>query len=263
MIAFYLGGLLALAAFAWGLGRAARPPRGRAARPRWSPARSAIWSRVAAGTPYTSAKALAIVAPGRDAGHPARPALGRPARRGGGRQAGAAGGRRGPLRPRWSGSGSRRSRSPSSSRPRFSTLLPLRQAAVGPDRQRRGADRLPRRSSTARTCSSSAATTSSPGSCSAPRSTRRSSTTTTPRRSRPSTARPRSTPSSTGTTCRAEGLDGPTGLEDFDWVLTTSAELNSEAPPEFEAAPRDRGLRPLAAQQGPRPGRGRAGSAAP
>ena len=33
----------------------------------------------------------------------------------------------------------------------------------------------------------------------------------------------------------AEGLDGR-GLRNFDWVLTTSAELNSEAPPEFEVA---------------------------
>ncbi len=35
----------------------------------------------------------------------------------------------------------------------------------------------------------------------------------------------------------AAGLDGP-GLRDFDWVLTTSSELGSEAPPEFEVADR-------------------------
>ncbi len=33
----------------------------------------------------------------------------------------------------------------------------------------------------------------------------------------------------------AEGLDGP-GLADFNWVLTTSAELSSEPPPQFEVA---------------------------
>ncbi|MGH2923694.1 MAG: hypothetical protein ACRDKH_06680, partial [Solirubrobacterales bacterium] len=35
----------------------------------------------------------------------------------------------------------------------------------------------------------------------------------------------------------AEGLEGP-GLRDFDWVLTTGAELNSEAPAQFEVAER-------------------------
>jgi hypothetical protein len=60
--AFWLGGLLALAAFAWGLGRALA--RREAALPA-AVAAGAIGylGAVAAGTAYTSAKALAIVAP--------------------------------------------------------------------------------------------------------------------------------------------------------------------------------------------------------
>jgi hypothetical protein len=34
----------------------------------------------------------------------------------------------------------------------------------------------------------------------------------------------------------AQGVEGAKGLDDFDWVLTTSADLNSQAPPEFEPA---------------------------
>jgi hypothetical protein len=61
-IAFYLGGLLALAAFAWGLGRALS--RREAALPSALLAATLIYlGSLAFGTPYTQAKALAIAAP--------------------------------------------------------------------------------------------------------------------------------------------------------------------------------------------------------
>ena len=60
--AFYLGGLLALTAFAWGAGRALA--RREAALPAAAVAGAAGYLvALLAGTPYTSAKALAIVAP--------------------------------------------------------------------------------------------------------------------------------------------------------------------------------------------------------
>ncbi|MDP9189408.1 MAG: hypothetical protein M3O25_09195, partial [Actinomycetota bacterium] len=62
VIAFYLGGLLGIAAFAWGLGRALA--RSEAALPAALAAGAGGYLvAVAVGTPYTSAKALAIVAP--------------------------------------------------------------------------------------------------------------------------------------------------------------------------------------------------------
>ena len=122
-------------------------------------------------------------------------------------------------------------RSPSSSPPRSRPCCRCARPPSGPTDTRRRAASACGRSSTARTSSSSAATSSSPGSCSAPRSTRRSSTTTTPRRSRRSTGPPRSTPSSTGTTSRPRSSTRLAAGIDFDWVLTTSAELQSEAPP--------------------------------
>jgi hypothetical protein len=61
-IAFYLGGLLALAAFAWGLGRALS--RRESALPSALLASTlAYLGSLALGTPYTQAKALAIAAP--------------------------------------------------------------------------------------------------------------------------------------------------------------------------------------------------------
>src|SRR4051795_1941009 len=61
-IAFYLGGLLALAAFAWGLGRALS--RRESARPSaLLAAPLAYLGSLALGTPYTQGKALAIAAP--------------------------------------------------------------------------------------------------------------------------------------------------------------------------------------------------------
>jgi hypothetical protein len=61
-IAFYLGGLLALAAFAWGLGRALS--RRESALPAALLAATlAYLGSLALGTPYTQAKALAIAAP--------------------------------------------------------------------------------------------------------------------------------------------------------------------------------------------------------
>ena len=50
-IAFYLGGLLALAAFAWGLGPRGSPARGRAARGPDRRARSATWPRSRSAPP--------------------------------------------------------------------------------------------------------------------------------------------------------------------------------------------------------------------
>ena len=61
-IAFYLGGLLALAAFAWGLGRAIS--RRELALPAAFAAVSLLYlAALAFGTPYTEAKALAVAAP--------------------------------------------------------------------------------------------------------------------------------------------------------------------------------------------------------
>jgi hypothetical protein len=61
-IAFYLGGLLALAAFAWGLGRALS--RRESALPSALVAAAVLYlAALALGTPYTQAKALAIGAP--------------------------------------------------------------------------------------------------------------------------------------------------------------------------------------------------------
>jgi hypothetical protein len=61
-IAFYLGGLLALAAFAWGLGRALAQRE--SALPSALLAASVLYlAALAVGTPYTQAKALAIGAP--------------------------------------------------------------------------------------------------------------------------------------------------------------------------------------------------------
>jgi hypothetical protein len=61
-IAFYLGGLLALAAFAWGLGRALS--RRESALPSALLAATLVYlGSLALGTPYTQAKALAIAAP--------------------------------------------------------------------------------------------------------------------------------------------------------------------------------------------------------
>ncbi len=61
-IAFYLGGLLALAAFAWGLGRALS--RRESALPSALLASVLLYlASLAVGTPYTQAKALAIAAP--------------------------------------------------------------------------------------------------------------------------------------------------------------------------------------------------------
>jgi hypothetical protein len=61
-IAFYLGGLLALAAFAWGLGRALS--RRESALPSALLAATLIYlGALAVGTPYTQAKCLAIAAP--------------------------------------------------------------------------------------------------------------------------------------------------------------------------------------------------------
>ena len=62
VLAFYLGGLLGLAAFAWGLGRALA--RRESALPAAFAAGAAGYLvALVVGTPYTSAKALAIVAP--------------------------------------------------------------------------------------------------------------------------------------------------------------------------------------------------------
>jgi hypothetical protein len=61
-IAFYLGGLLALAAFAWGLGRALS--RRESALPSGLAAATLVYlGALAVGTPYTQAKCLAIGAP--------------------------------------------------------------------------------------------------------------------------------------------------------------------------------------------------------
>jgi hypothetical protein len=61
-IAFYLGGLLALAAFAWGLARALS--RRESALPSALVAAAVLYlAALAVGTPYTQAKALAIAAP--------------------------------------------------------------------------------------------------------------------------------------------------------------------------------------------------------
>jgi hypothetical protein len=61
-IAFYLGGLLALVAFAWGLGRALS--RRESALPSALAAATVLYlAALALGTPYTQAKALAIAAP--------------------------------------------------------------------------------------------------------------------------------------------------------------------------------------------------------
>jgi hypothetical protein len=61
-IAFYLGGLLALAAFAWGLGRALS--RRESALPSALAAASLVYlGALALGTPYTQAKCLAIASP--------------------------------------------------------------------------------------------------------------------------------------------------------------------------------------------------------
>src|SRR5262245_59347518 len=61
-IAFYLGGLLALIAFAWGLGRALS--RRESALPSAFAACAVVYlAALAVGTPYTQAKALAIAAP--------------------------------------------------------------------------------------------------------------------------------------------------------------------------------------------------------
>jgi hypothetical protein len=61
-IAFYLGGLLALAAFAWGLGRALS--RRESALPSGLLAATLVYlGALALGTPYTQAKCLAIAAP--------------------------------------------------------------------------------------------------------------------------------------------------------------------------------------------------------
>ena len=128
-LAFYLGGLLALAAFAWGLGRALS--RRESALPSALLAAALVYlGSLALGTPYTPAKALAIAAPlvmlvalrglvSADAveGEEAQQAAWWPPR---------------PLRPlvAW---GLPLLAIAFAAAAAFSTLLPLRQAAVGPD----------------------------------------------------------------------------------------------------------------------------------
>jgi hypothetical protein len=133
-IAFYLGALLALAAFAWGLGRALS--RRESALPSALLAATVLYlASLALGTPYTQAKALAIAAPlimvialrgllsadslpGEEADVPA------------------AGGARWwpprPLRP-LTGFAVPLLTIAFAAAAAFSTLLPLRQSAVGPD----------------------------------------------------------------------------------------------------------------------------------
>jgi hypothetical protein len=136
-IAFYLGGLLALAAFAWGLGRALA--RRESALPSALLAASLVYlGALALGTPYTQAKALAIGAPlvilitlrGLLSADSLE-----------GEQSNAAGAGAGgiaawwpprPLRP-LAGWGVPLLTIAFAAAAAFSTLLPLRQSAVGPD----------------------------------------------------------------------------------------------------------------------------------
>ena len=164
-IAFYLGALLALVAFAWGLGRALS--RRESALPSALLAATLLYlASLAVGTPYTQAKALAIAAPlimviALRGLLSADSLPGEEARRAGGGRGGlvaaeTAASSRPASRCRCSRS---RSRQPRPSRhccrcgnPRSAPITTSRRCcACG-------------RSSTARTCSSSAATTSSPGS---------------------------------------------------------------------------------------------------
>ncbi|HET8592466.1 MAG TPA: hypothetical protein VFL56_02285, partial [Solirubrobacterales bacterium] len=130
-VAFYLGGLLALTAFAWGLGRALA--RGELALPAaFAAAALRYLAALAFGTPYTEAKALAVAAPlimlialrgllsaapveGEDA--PATPAGWWPP---------------GPLRP-LVGIGVPLLAIVFAAAAAISLLLPLRESAVGPD----------------------------------------------------------------------------------------------------------------------------------
>jgi hypothetical protein len=132
-IAFYLGGLLALAAFAWGLGRALS--RRESALPSALLAATLVYlGALAFGTPYTQAKCLAIAAPlvilislrgllsadaieGEEAAVPAGDSGWWPPR---------------PVRPLVS-FGVPLLTLAFAAAAAFSTLLPLRQAAVGPD----------------------------------------------------------------------------------------------------------------------------------
>ena len=161
-----------------------------------------------------------------------------------------------PPRPpcaRWSASASPPSRPPSVAAA-FSTLLPLRQSAVGPvastealwscvDLRRGAGGAVPR-----------------------PRQLHllgadrlrglplRSSTTTTPRRSSPSTGRPRSTPSSTGTTSRSRSSTTGRAARGLRLGADHQRRVQSDAPPGFEPGARDRRLHPLA------PGLGQTGA---
>jgi hypothetical protein len=133
-IAFYLGGLLALVAFAWGLGRALS--RQESALPSALLAATVLYlGALALGTPYTQAKALAIAAPlimliglrGLLAADPLR----------GEEEDVPPGGVAswwppGPVRP-VAGLGVPLLVIAFAAAAAFSTLLPLRQAAVGPD----------------------------------------------------------------------------------------------------------------------------------
>jgi hypothetical protein len=132
-IAFYLGGLLALAAFAWGLGRALS--RRESALPSALLAATLVYlGALAFGTPYTQAKCLAIAAPlvilislrgllsadaieGEEAAVPAGDSGWWPPR---------------PVRPLVS-FGVPLLTLAFAAAAAFSTLLPLRQSAVGPD----------------------------------------------------------------------------------------------------------------------------------
>ncbi len=230
-VAFYLGGLLALAAFAWGVGRAIA--RREAALPAaLVSAAIGYLAALAIGTPYTQAKALAVAAPvvmlivlrgllsadsleeegEKEASwwppRRLRPLvrLGVPALTVAFAVAAACSRPCSPCASRRSGPRGRRS-------PSCATCAPR---------------------STARTSSSSAATTSSPGSCSAPRSTPRSATPTTPSRSGRSTARRPINAKFDWDNVPPDSLRRSQALEDFDWVITTSADFNSEPPPEFE-----------------------------
>jgi hypothetical protein len=144
-IAFYLGGLLALVAFAWGLGRALA--RRESALPSGLLAATLVYlGALAVGTPYTQAKALAIGAPlvilitlrgllsaesleGEESN--AASAASRPGAAGAGDGTAAWWPPR-PLRP-LVGFGVPLLTIAFAAAAAFSTLLPLRQSAVGPD----------------------------------------------------------------------------------------------------------------------------------
>ncbi len=133
-LAFYLGALLALVAFAWGLGRALS--RRESALPAALIAATLLYlASLALGTPYTQAKALAIGAPlimvvalrgllSADALPGRRPTCPR--------AAAPRGGRHGPFAP-LVGLGVPLLTLAFAAAAAFSTLLPLRQSAVGPD----------------------------------------------------------------------------------------------------------------------------------